>query len=184
MNQNTIWDITRSFPVTILVILLIMVIINPNKKNMFILLYFTSAEFSNLIFFKPAAKGLYTILDIDTLPFLGQGKRPKGAKNCGAFISCDNINQLSTSYGMPSGHSQSAWLFTTYFALQVLESKSKNNMLKGLQILSLAAVGTLVSYSRVYVENCHTLQQVIVGGVIGVGLGYFGNKIKKKFIKI
>jgi membrane-associated phospholipid phosphatase len=29
-----------------------------------------------------------------------------------------------------------------------------------------------VSYSRVYIDGCHTIQQVIVGGLLGVLIGF------------
>ena len=42
-----------------------------------------------------------------------------------------------------------------------------------------------VSYSRVYIEGCHTIQQVIVGGVLGVLTGflmfYYENDIIRLF---
>lgn len=37
----------------------------------------------------------------------------------------------------------------------------------------------MVMYSRVYWSKCHTIQQVIVGGLIGTLLGYLIYKYKK-----
>ena len=53
------------------------------------------------------------------IPLLGYGTRPQNM-NCGLFIN----NKESTSYGLPSGHSQIAWLFTTYKILN-LDPKKK-----------------------------------------------------------
>ena len=52
------------------------------------------------------------------IPLLGYGTRPQ-KMNCGLFIN----NKESNSYGFPSGHSQIAWLFTTY---KILNLKGKN----------------------------------------------------------
>ena len=54
-------------------------------------------------------------------PIIGLGKRPKGANNTG-LIYFDEKN-LSTSYGMPSGHSQNIAMFSTYMILKLLNSK-------------------------------------------------------------
>ena len=45
-------------------------------------------------------------------PILGYGKRPKGAMNCGLFID----GKKATSYGMPSGHSETSTFFSTYLS--------------------------------------------------------------------
>ena len=58
------------------------------------------------------------IMKDKTLPILGRGLRPEGAKNCGPFR--DNFfnktiaTKLAESYGFPSGHSQSAGFFMTF----------------------------------------------------------------------
>ena len=45
-----------------------------------------------------------------------------------------------------------------------------------------------ISYSRVYIEGCHTLQQVTVGGFIGIIFGlliaYFENDAIKLMSKL
>ena len=52
-------------------------------------------------------------------PIIGKGGRPEGAKNCGIFIT--NPPKISKSYGMPSGHSQNAVLFATYYILNLMD---------------------------------------------------------------
>ena len=68
---------------------------------------------------------------------------------------------------MPSGHGQNITLFTTYYILELLDSMDPfKNIYIGLLIL----IGVLVMYSRVKFR-CHTTQQVILGGIIGVAMG-------------
>lgn len=71
------------------------------------------------------------------------------------------------SIGMPSGHSQFIWTFGTYIICKFGLHTSN--------LMSLVCIFTgmmYVSYSRVYIENCHTIQQVIIGGIIGIISGY------------
>lgn len=109
---------------------------------------------------------------------LGLGKRPNGAKNCGYFTNCNA--KPSTTYGMPSGHSQSTLFFSTYVILNLLNNDFNNNIkIFGTLLFILISIG--IMYSRVYL-NCHTIQQVIIGGIIGIILGYFYyiNEVKIK----
>ena len=98
-------------------------------------------------------------------PILGTGTRPKGAKNCGIYKN----GKKSTSYGMPSGHSQSASIFSTILCLQVNEMFI-NEMLKASIQFGLILFALSVMYSRVR-YGCHTVQQTIVGGTLGIILG-------------
>ena len=59
------------------------------------------------------------------IPLIGKGIRPKGAKNCCSFKPCNPI--YPKSYGMPSGHSQSAGFFSTLGVMFLLENNNKNN---------------------------------------------------------
>ena len=59
---------------------------------------------------KLLSKAIYKGLNTDTLPILGRGPRPVGAKYCGCFITESNLNGVSKSFGMPSGHSITAHL--------------------------------------------------------------------------
>jgi membrane-associated phospholipid phosphatase len=115
-------------------------------------------------------------------PILGYGTRPKGAKFCGIFVTPNTDGIPKNSYGMPSGHSQNAIFFSTYVILNLINS-NYNYLTKvyGIILFTLAGVG--IMYSRVYLK-CHTVEQVIAGGLIGGILGalYFKNKDKIKKI--
>ena len=43
-----------------------------------------------------------------------------------------------------------------------------------MQIIILLLFALLVSFSRVYVDKCHTIQQVIMGGLFGILSGIIG----------
>ena len=98
-------------------------------------------------------------------PILGTGTRPKGAKNCGVFKN----NKLAKSYGMPSGHSQGAAAFSTILFLQVNEMFIDNLTKICIQI-GLILFALSVMYSRIR-YGCHTVQQTIIGGTMGILLG-------------
>lgn len=104
---------------------------------------------------------------------MGSGSRPKGAKNCSLFV--EKNASFSKSYGMPSGHSQNAAFFSTYAIMGILNNPLISNKYIFVTIFIFLAFS--VMYSRVYLK-CHTIQQIIVGGVLGIilGLQYYNNK--------
>ena len=114
-------------------------------------------------------------------PIIGIGERPKGAKDCGLFLTKKDIP--ARSYGMPSGHSQSALFFSVYTIHEIINS-SMNQSIKIIGILLLISIGLGIMYSRIYLK-CHTIQQVIIGALLGSVLGtlYYNNKnfIKQQF---
>ena len=137
----------------------------------------------NLVFKELIFKPIYKLTHKETLPVLGLGKRPAGAKDC----SLSGTNELSQSFGMPSGHSQIAWTMGTYLICRLInrfaDNLNKNeasstatiildNIWIFISILVILAAMIYISYSRVYIEGCHTIQQVSVGGVVGALLGF------------
>lgn len=112
----------------------------------------------------------------DYIPILGYGKRPIGAKNCGIFIDDANPNALSTSFGMPSGHSNFASLCGTFWILYILQNSdiyNGNDIYKYLVIAFITFLSLSIMISR-YFLGCHTIQQIVVGGLMGIGMGYIG----------
>ena len=101
-------------------------------------------------------------------PILGIGTRPTGATNCGLFY--DKHNTISKSYGMPSGHTQFAAVFSTISILKVLETSQPYHM-KVFECIILILFIVSVAQSRILLK-CHTLQQTLVGGLIGIFIGY------------
>jgi len=104
------------------------------------------------------------------LPILGYGCRPAKCMNTGLFKD----GKISTSYGMPSGHAQISWTFTTYWILKLWNERERSRESKILPILFLLYCSLLISYSRVWWAKCHSIQQVIIGSIFGIFLGILG----------
>jgi membrane-associated phospholipid phosphatase len=65
-------------------------------------------------------------------------------------------------YGMPSGHSQNAWFFTSFMYFS----------LKSLPLTSIfALISCITGFQRVAYKN-HTIKQVIMGAIVGGLFGY------------
>lgn len=148
--MNIISELERMSPIFIFLFLL-WETWNNKKERIVPILYLIITDPLNYIFknfiFKPFMKHKH-------FPFIGQGTRPSGAKNTGIFSN----NKLSTSYGMPSGHSQGIGFFLFYELLFKKYDTIGNIIFIILSIYLL--------YSRVRL-NCHTPQQVLIGFLIG-----------------
>ena len=103
--------------------------------------------------------------------FLGQGMRPPGAKGTGCFLN--HPLTKSTTWGMPSGHSQLAWYVVGFLIgyLFIWRPYQFTTAHKIVAILAAIIMAIVVSFSRVWVDGAHTLTQVAVGGIIGFILG-------------
>lgn len=170
--KNYIIGVARAWPIIIIIGPFLSFFLTNNIE--FLLLSVTLAlsdafnHFLKYSIFKP-------LLGDEKYPIIGSGARPKEAKNCGLFTTKTGKNHPG-SYGMPSGHSQSAVFFSTYVINQILKS-SMNTTLKYSGVGIFIAIALAIMYSRVYLK-CHTVQQVIAGGFIGyiLGTNYFKHK--------
>lgn len=116
------------------------------------------------------------------IPVLGRGLRPQGAKDCSGFTYCDLCTLSSKQYGMPSGHSYFSWGVASYLITYIYDLYQKEEMGFTEFIIKsfiLVLFSLSVSTSR-YITGCHTPQQLIVGGLIGVGMGVAGFYIRKQ----
>jgi membrane-associated phospholipid phosphatase len=140
--------------------------------------------------FKKLFEILYNKLKVTNIPILGRGERPVGFKNCSDVPSCETI-PTAFAFGMPSGHAQTAWfvfIFAVLYLNDIIDKKKKtatNNkkIYYNFWLTVAVIIGLLMSlyitYSRVSM-GCHTIQQVIIGGVLGLLLGtvsYFVSKV-------
>ncbi len=141
-------------------------------------LLYSNAIFNKIL--KQIFKQIYEKLKLDTLPFIGKGARPKGALNCSPMPTLKSYTRVSKSFGMPSGHSQTVW-FLFGFGLLYLIKQFKNNRLPqslntilfSVTILLFLGISIYISTSRI-LNGCHTIQQVILGGLIGFVSGCIG----------
>ena len=83
---------------------------------------------------------------------------------------------------MPSGHSQTALLFLTFITLMITDhhSESLSNNTQYILLGSLLLFTISVLWSRIYLK-CHTIQQVIMGSIIGGSIGYYGYNFMKEY---
>ena len=157
----------RGFPMIINIFLVLGYIFLHNNFYLKILLVLTASGLSNHILKEKVFKPL---MGNENFPIIGIGKRPHGASNCGLFYN----NNLSKSYGMPSGHTQYASALSTILSLKLYYSNYNNNV-KVFGLLGFILLVCLVAHSRIMLR-CHTLQQTIVGGIIGIFIGYISYK--------
>ena len=127
---------------------------------------------------KHVFRPLYQYLDTNQLPLLGRGTRPDGANNCGWFIDCDN--QDGHGYGMPSGHAASAFVLAMFWSLYLLDTPSLTGYQKSWSVSVLYLIASGVAYSR-YRIGCHTVQQIILGSVVGSGMGYLAYQLWRRW---
>ena len=124
---------------------------------------------------KLISKAIYKALNTDIIPILGRGPRPKGAKYCGCFITESNLEGVSNSFGMPSGHSIAAMVMFMFWYLYFQENTKELKLRRRQQVI-LGLISTAVIISRVYL-GCHTIQHTLVGALIGAGIGIVGYKV-------
>jgi len=197
IRQTLFWSSIRATPFLVLFYTLILSISYPNLRNLLFLLSYCINFVINGVS-KIGFKFIYNQLNIDKLPILGFGSRPPGATNCATFLKWPNTPAIT--FGMPSGHSQHAWFFATFIILELCRyyklhtnSNSTDNLNTHNNIyftdniitkhpiiivilsLLLIAFASLVSYSRISIDKCHTIQQVIVGAIIGIGLAFLSH---------
>jgi hypothetical protein len=184
-------SLSRLAPAIILFISILCMVVNPSSATIYIVICIMSCSLINHIL-KIIFKLIFGLSKTGSLPLLGIGMRPKGASDCGLTLSGGS----SKSFGMPSGHSQTTWFIVSYLLFITIDILKDNlnkynstntneyilfMILNGFGILLLVSIGIYVSYSRVYIEGCHTIQQVILGGLIGASLGFVAYILKDKF---
>lgn len=173
LNKSAlIWQTVRATPVLMPFAGIIMMLLNPGAMACgFTSGIFVSAILNVLlkIIFKWLhfkINGTYT----GTTLFM-QGLRPIGARDTGNFLEYPPIK--STSWGMPSGHSQLAWYFVGfligYLFIWLPHQFTITHKIMATFISIVLAL--IISFSRIYVDHAHTIGQVIVGGVFGFILG-------------
>lgn len=170
----------RAFPCTLGLYSIIGGLLLDNPTYIFFGIYIYICDiFGSLL--KNISKGIYNSLGKTYIPIIGLGPRPTGAKYCAAFITENNLEGHSSSYGMPSGHSIVAGA-TFMFWFKYINEHTQDVKLKRRQIVLLGIICSLLIISRFYF-GCHTVQQSVIGGIVGIGLGSVGyNFLYKKVL--
>ena len=171
LHHRKILRIAREYPTLLFIIAITIMFFGNRNEGIILFLAFLTSEVLNKIF----KTGCRNIMGDKKYPIIGMGKRPLVA----VFELPQDGKMYRTSinsYGMPSGHSQIAVLFSTYIILRTYYNSALPQIQK-ITIYSLMTfIGFYVMYCRVK-EYWHTIQQTIVGGTIGVILGYFTYKL-------
>ena len=171
LHHRKILRIAREYP-TILFSIVITIMFFGNMNEGIILFFaFLTSRILNKIF----KTGCRNIMGDKKYPIIGIGKRPPVA----VFELPQDGKMYKTSinsYGMPSGHSQLAGLFSSYIILRTYYNAALPQIQKLTIYVLMIFIGFYVMYSRVK-EYWHTIQQTVVGGTIGVTLGYFTHKL-------
>uniref|UniRef100_A0A6C0F0M9 Phosphatidic acid phosphatase type 2/haloperoxidase domain-containing protein n=1 Tax=viral metagenome TaxID=1070528 RepID=A0A6C0F0M9_9ZZZZ len=180
-DKNVYHMLSRLSHIIFFFLLFINCILLPSYKSFYLLIMFIIVIISNLIAKSIIFQSLYNLLGKKKLPILGLGERPSYSNDCNFTMN----GFFSKTFGMPSCHSQIAWTIVTYIICKIImimyNKKYYRNENLGcicctLISISLAIIISYIalylSYSRVYIEGCHTIQQVIVGGLIGIVSGF------------
>ncbi len=198
---QTLPTLARTSPVSLTLMMILYAMLNPNFNSFYIVILVLLTNVFNAFLKYAIMQPLYKWSGSNNIFLLGIGTRPSGAISCQFAID----GKKASSFGMPSGHSQIAWTIGTYFICRLI-NRFIDNVNKNLNQNSNATMAAIIlddiwifisvgiilcvmiyiSYSRVYIEGCHTIQQVSVGGIIGTILGflafYFENDIKNAIL--
>lgn len=164
-------NMARLSPVISIIIFLLYIYLQPYDNLLYLIIILGIIMFSNSFIKNYISRPIYKLLPV--LNNIVQGVRPRNAMSCGLFLD----GELgSETFGMPSGHSQIIWSVITYILFKLWYNKYyRNKNIKSIEYIVLIIITVIllgyalyVSYSRVYVEGCHTLVQVIIGSLIGM----------------
>jgi len=198
---QTLPTLARTSPVSLTLIMILYAMMLPGFNSFYLVILILLTNGFNAFLKYAVMKPLYKWTGSNDLFLLGSGSRPVGATSCQFSID----GKRATSFGMPSGHSQIVWTIGTYLICKLvnrfIDNINKNskqdtdnttasiildNIWIFISIVVILGACTFVSYSRVYIEGCHTIQQVSVGGIVGMVLGflafYFENDIKRAIL--
>lgn len=168
---HTIITILRASPAISFGVVFLLFVLTQSDMYLFLVVLIFLGELLNNILkhgvFKPIMKNKKWYV-------LGYGTRPSNSKNSSQFGDINKPPHKYT-YGMPSGHSQTA-LSVAIFLLLMIVDYYGNTIPKYTQYIlmsSLFVFTVSILWSRLYIR-CHTIQQVILGSIIGGTIGYYG----------
>lgn len=170
VRQTQFWSAIRAAPVFIPAFATLNLLYHPGQQAVNFLLgtglVYIVNQGLKLLF-----RHLYSVpwLEPTLLALIGQGSRPSGATNSASFLVYPD--KPSHTFGMPSGHSQTAWYLAAYMVGSQFRTPGTTTMHLTLTTLVTCIYAGLVSYSRVYIDKVHTLQQVVLGAILGILCG-------------
>ncbi len=170
IRQSQFWSAIRATPVFVPAFALMNLLYHPSQQALNFVLG-TGVVYVVNQGLKFAFRHMYSIpwLEPKLHWLIGQGTRPAGAANTTSFLVYPS--KPSSTFGMPSGHSQTAWYLAAYMVGSLVSTTGTTQMHLSLTALVTCTYALLVSYSRVYIDRVHTIQQVILGAILGVLCG-------------
>ena len=165
IKNEYLLDVARQFPSIANVTTLITMIIWQKKEFYVLFWLMIFSEVSNKVFKKIAKY----FMGKKKYPIIGYGLRPNIAKS-GPYKTKRH------TYGMPSGHSEISACFASFLILFTYFEKKYSFIKQFIIIVSLLFTNIYVMFSRVY-EKWHTVQQTIIGSVIGYILVYIAYSV-------
>jgi membrane-associated phospholipid phosphatase len=147
---NAIISILRASPALSFVISFVLFITTQIDMYLFLMVLIFLGELLNNVLkhgvFKPLMKN-------NKWPILGYGIRPLNSKNSSQFGDINKPPHKNT-YGMPSGHSQTALLFATFLTLMITDyhSSSISKYTQIILISSLVVFTLSILWSRLYLK--------------------------------
>jgi len=128
-----------------------------------------------LYMYQGNSREIYALMGACTTTLIGEGikygiigynnVRPQGAYDCNSWCS---DGKQGGQPGMPSGHAASVSFFTAYYF-----DKTDNAWIQ----LVLIMFAVVVISSR-YIKQCHTIEQLIAGSLLGIGMGVFTDAMR------
>ena len=174
-NQHSFLNVIfRSYPCTLPIVLILIYIFNKNQYITALCIGHYLVQLSVPIYKDaiayPIGKYFSEKYNIDDFPIIGRFKRPKGASNCDCFYVDEN--NISTTQGMPSGHSMLASFASIFIYYYFVNEYNITGEMKFFVFMMFSLFTLYMMYSRVLM-NCHTIQQTIIGALIGFVMGHY-----------
>lgn len=119
-----------------------------------------SFSFINVIYYILGL--LFIYLSNNLLKYYIKEPRPRNQKKIFNFEKKYYNSHYTQKYGMPSGHSQLIWFNVIYIGC----------ILKNLYFFILSLALALNTMRQRYVYRNHTMNQIIIGSILGICIGY------------
>ena len=213
-RTKTMWNILRATPSTYLFIVILFFLLKPSKLSLYLLISYGVLSVSSHLLKKVSEIFYeLTVGKNNPIWLLGLGRRPDGGTDCSSFLKFDKKRPISfgmpSGHSMTTWTVVTYLLLCLYEYNQLrfvnkdsniveldntdtesnilgdfTNNKAINKAYTYLIVITLLSFAIMVSYSRVPIENCHTIQQVIVGGLIGIIIGGLIYFIQRKVFDI
>jgi membrane-associated phospholipid phosphatase len=182
--------LARMSPILYLIVMIFYAMMIPGFNSFYIIIIILLSNILNFFLKYAVMKPIYKLAGTNNLFLLGMGSRPMGASSCGLVID----GKKATTFGMPSGHSQIAFTIGTYLICRLInrfiDNVNQNNNSNAVELILddiwifisiclILFIMIYICYSRVYIEKCHTIQQVSIGGIFGFIFGFLAFYFEK-----